>query len=130
MSRPEPTSDEPSAPFFEAAARGQLMLQRCSDCGEHHFPITEVCTRCLATELDWVEASGDATLFTFGVMHHLYHPGFAGEIPYNVAVVELAEGPRISSSIQAPNETLEVGMALRVGFDSSGDVTVPVFRPA
>lgn len=129
MTRRGPTADERSAPFFEGAARGTLMLQRCTNCGDHHFPITEVCTNCLETAMEWVGASGDGTLFTFGVMHHLYHPSFKDELPYNVSVVELAEGPRMNAHVDAPNEELEVGMALQVAFDSVDGVAVPIFRP-
>jgi uncharacterized OB-fold protein len=130
MTRPAPVADEASAPFFDGAARGAFMLQRCANCGMQHLPVTEICTECLRTDLEWVEASGEATLFTFGVMHHLYHPGFAQELPYNVAVVELAEGPRISARVDTPNETLEVGMALRVAFEQADGIAVPVFKPA
>lgn len=130
MTRPAPTADERSAPFFDGASRGALVLQRCTNCGDHHFPITEICTNCLQTEMEWVDASGAATLFTFGVMHYLYHPGFAKELPYNVSVVELAEGPRMNASVDAPNEDLEVGMALKVAFDTVDGVAVPIFRPA
>jgi len=64
------------------------------------------------------------------VMHYLYHPGFAKELPYNIAVVELAEGPRISARVDAANEDLEVGMALTTEFEEAGEVSVPVFKPA
>ncbi len=130
MTRPAPTSDEASAPFFEGAANGRLMLQRCHKCSQYAFPVQEVCTNCLEADLEWAEASGEATLHTFGVMHHLYDPGFAQELPYNVAVVELAEGPRMSARVDAPNDDLEVGMALKTAFEEAGDVSVPVFRPA
>ncbi len=130
MSRPAPTSDDASAPFFEGAARGALMLQRCRNCSRHAFPVEEICTNCLQTDYEWVEASGDATLHTFAVMHRLYHPGFADELPYNIAVVELAEGPRMNARVDAPNDDLEVGMALKAAFEQAEDVSVPVFKPA
>jgi hypothetical protein len=130
MTRPAPTSDDASAPFFEGAAKGVLMLQRCRNCSKYVFPVEEVCTNCLEADLEWAEASGDATLHTFGVMHYLYHPGFAKELPYNIAVVELAEGPRISARVDAANEDLEVGMALTTEFEEAGEVSVPVFKPA
>jgi uncharacterized OB-fold protein len=130
MTRPAPTSDDASAAFFEGAARGEFMLQRCRKCSQYALPVQEVCTNCLKADLEWVAASGDATLHTFGIMHHPYHPGFADELPYNVAVVELAEGPRISARVDAPNDTLEVGMALKTAFEQAGDVSVPVFQPA
>ncbi|MDA0350867.1 MAG: OB-fold domain-containing protein [Chloroflexi bacterium] len=130
MTRPTVTADEASAPFFDGAARGALMLQRCRTCSQYAFPIQEVCTNCLEADLEWAEASGAGTLHTFAVMHRLYDPGFAQELPYNVAIVELAEGPRMNARIDAPNEEIKVGMALQVAFEPSGDVQVPVFKPA
>jgi hypothetical protein len=130
VTRPAPVADDTSAPFFEGAARGALMLQRCRTCSQWAFPITEVCTNCLEADMEWAEASGDATLHTFAVMHRLYDPGFAQELPYNVAIVELAEGPRMNARVDAPNEDLEVGMALKAAFEQAGEVSVPVFRPA
>lgn len=65
-------------------------------------------------------------------MHQRYHPGFAAEIPYNLAVAELEEGPRLNTTIAgAPNEALRVGMALAVCFEPASDeITLPRFRPA
>lgn len=129
MTRPSPTSDELSAPFFEGAANGVLMLQRCRNCAQYAFPVQEICMNCLESDLEWVESSGEGTLHTFGVMHHLYHPGFAGDLPYNVAVVELSEGPRMNARVDAPSDELKIGMALKAAFESAGEVMVPVFEP-
>jgi uncharacterized OB-fold protein len=78
-----------------------------------------------------VQASGRGTLRTFGVMHQKYHPAFAPELPYNLAIVELEEGPRIVTNvIGAANEELRVGMPLVVEFERHADSAVPKFRPA
>ena len=130
--KPVPTPDEESQPFFDAAQRGVLMVRRCSSCGAFQAPVVESCPECLRDDLAWVEVSGRGTLFTFGVMHQNYHPGFTAELPYNVAVVELEEGPRLNTNVVgAPNEQLEVGMALEVTFEDAGEgVRLPKFRPA
>jgi uncharacterized OB-fold protein len=130
--RPVPAPDDASGPFFDGAARGALMIQRCRDCGTYLAPVREVCSECLRSDLEWAEASGRGTLHTFGVMHRVYHPGFAGLVPYNVAVVELAEGPRVNANVVgAPNEALRVGMALQATFEEmTPGVFVPQFKPA
>ncbi len=130
--RPIPEPDEATAPFFEAARRGVLLIQRCAACDVFLAPGTRACTECLAESLDWVEASGRGTLFTFGVMHQRYHPGFFDRLPYNVAEVELDEGPRVNTTIAGvANEELRVGMRVVVTFDAlTDDVAVPRFRPA
>ena len=130
--RPTPEPDELTAPYFEAAARGVLVIERCKACGSYMAPGVSLCTECLSEDLEWVEASGRATLFTFGVMHQPYHPAFYHRLPYNLAEVELAEGPRLNTVIAGvSNEDLRVGMPLVVTFERVGDgVAIPEFRPA
>ena len=129
--KPVPEPDEMSRPFFEGALRGELLLQRCQDCEEFLVLGSRVCTNCLGERLEWVPVSGRGTLFTFGIMHQRYHPGFIPELPYNVAVVELAEGPRLQTNIVgAGNEDLRVGMPVVVTFEQVSDrVALPKFRP-
>lgn len=131
-SKPIPQPDEPSRPFFEGAQRGELMLQHCTACGAYLSPGSRACTECLSEALEWVAASGQATLFTYAVMHQQYHPGFVDALPYNLAVVELAEGPRLNTNVVGiPNDQLRVGMPLQVTFDDVGDgVVLPKFKPA
>jgi uncharacterized OB-fold protein len=116
---------EPIHPFFAAAAAGTLLIRRCTGCDQHFGPEATLCPDCLTEQLEWVEASGRGTLFSFGVMHQP-SPGF--EVPYNIAVVELEEGPRLYSSVVGcRNEDLAVGMPLEVEFDAEH---LPRFHPA
>jgi uncharacterized OB-fold protein len=126
--RPIPEPDEYTAPYFEGAARGLLLIQRCRDCAAFLAPGATVCSECLSESLDWVQASGRATLHTFGLMHQPYHPGFLGALPYNLVEVELAEGPRLNAAVRGiSSDELKVGMPLAVSFENIGGVRVPVF---
>lgn len=127
--RPVPVPDEASAPFFEGAARGELMLQRCRSCGAFMWPVKPRCVQCFSGEIDWAPASGRAELYSFAVVHQRY-PGF--DEPYVLATVETAEGVRFNTSIVgADSDELEIGMPLEVVFDPvSHDVVVPKFKPA
>ena len=129
--KPVPESDEEWQPFFDGARRGALMIQQCTQCSTSLAPGTPLCTECLSESPQWVQATGRGTLFTFGIMHQTYHPGFLREAPYNVAVVELEEGPRLNTNIvDVANEDLEVGMPLEVTFEAvSDEVSLPKFRP-
>ena len=129
--KPIPQPDDASRPFFEGAQRGELMIQRCTACGAYLAPGSRACTECLSEALEWAPASGQATLFTFAIMHQRYHPGFADDLPYNIAVVELAEGPRLNTTIVGvANAELRVGMPLAVTFEEVGDgVALPKFKP-
>ena len=82
--------------------------------------------------MDWEEASGRAVLYTWSVVHQNDLPPFPERVPYVAAVVDLAEGPRMMTTVVACDPaSLTVGMALRVTYeDRTDDVTVPVFAPA
>jgi uncharacterized OB-fold protein len=82
--------------------------------------------------VQWVEASGRATLYTYSVVHTNDLPPFPERVPYVAAIVDLAEGPRMMTNVEGcAVDELEIGMALEVDFRAlTDDVTVPVFRPA
>jgi uncharacterized OB-fold protein len=129
--KPIPVPDEASQPFFDGARQHVLMLQKCSECGTFMWPVKPRCTHCLSADITWAPASGKGTLYSFALMHQIFHPGFADEAPYNIAEVDLEEGVRIISNIICPNEQLEIGMPLTVAFEDIGDeVTLPKFLPA
>jgi hypothetical protein len=82
--------------------------------------------------VEWFTASGEATLYSY-VINHRPAPGFEEEAPYTIAVVQLAEGPRMMTSlvgVPATPEALVLDMPLRVTFEQRGDVSLPVFTPA
>ena len=132
IAKPAPVPDETSAPFFDGARAGKLMLQHCSSCNDWSWPVRERCPHCFAATLQWRQASGRGTLYTFTIMHQAMNPGFASSVPYNVAQIDLTEGVRVTSNITgAGNDALRVGMALEVVFEDTGDgVSIPKFRPA
>lgn len=128
--KPIPMPDEASQPFFDGAREGHLMLMKCGRCAHVRLPSRAHCDNCLSTEVEWVRASGRAVLHTFGVMHQRYHPAFVAEIPYDVSIVELEEGPHmVTNIVDTANEDLRVGMPLEVVFEQHEDVAIPKFRP-
>jgi uncharacterized protein len=123
--RPVPVPDEASQPFFDAAAEGRLLIKYCPSCERHLAPPAETCDSCLGPNLEWKEASGKGTVYSFILNHQVLHPGFADLVPYNVIVVELEEGPRLNSNYLGPNQEIEVDMPVKVTFEQVGDVSVP-----
>ncbi|MFF8906580.1 Zn-ribbon domain-containing OB-fold protein [Streptomyces olivaceoviridis] len=121
---PEP--DALTRPYWEAAARGRLLVRRCGACGRaHHYP-REFCPYCWSEEVAWEEASGRATLYTWSAVHRNDLPPFTGRVPYLAAVVDLAEGPRMMTElVDCPQDGPRAGMPLEVAFRDG----VPVFRP-
>lgn len=125
---PEPGDDD--RPFWDGAMEGRLMLVKCAACGTVRLPWSKYCDECLSDELSWIQASGRGTLRTFAIMHQRYHPAFEPDLPYNVAIVELEEGPRMPTNIvNAANGELRVGMAVEVVFEPHDDVALPKFQP-
>ena len=128
-----PPTSALSRPYWDAARRGELHLQRCAACGERPFPPRTHCPQCGSGSLEWSAMSGRATVYTFTVARRPPHPVFASRCPFVVAVLELEEGPRmISNVIDVDPDAMHVGMAVEVAFDPLDDshVMLPVFRPA
>ncbi|MGH2507163.1 MAG: Zn-ribbon domain-containing OB-fold protein [Ktedonobacteraceae bacterium] len=130
--KPMPVPEEAFQPFFEGARDHKLMLQRCQACGTATWPVKSLCPTCLHGDLAWVQASGQGVLYSFVLMHQVFHPGFAAEVPYNIAEVDLAEGVRmISNIVGCPNAELRIGMPLLVTFeDLTDEISLPKFKPA
>jgi uncharacterized OB-fold protein len=120
------------APFWEAARRGQLVVQRCTACGTLRFPAREVCSHCLSREAEWTPVSGRGEVFSRVVMHQANHPAFAAVAPYAVVVVQLAEGVRIMSNVvDCAVGDVRIGMPVEVVFEPLDDqIALPLFRPA
>jgi len=129
--KPLPVPGPESVPFWEACRRHELSLQRCAACGSFWFPPGALCPTCLSESWSWEQTSGRGTVYSFVVFHRLYHPGFADDLPYAVAVVELEEGPRLPTSIVGVDDTeLRCDMPVEVVFDDVTEtVTLPRFRP-
>jgi hypothetical protein len=132
IEKPLPRPSEDSAPYWEAAHRGELRMQACIDCGHVRFPPSLLCPRCLSENAEWKRLSGRGTVYSWIVVHQSQHPAFNGDTPYNVAIVELEEGPRMHSQVvDCPNDEIRIGMPVEVVFDRVNDeVTLPKFRRA
>lgn len=127
---PLPTPD--TEHYFEGTALGELRIQRCASCGTAFFYPRSGCPHCGSTDVVWERASGRARLHTY-VISHRAAPGFEDQVPYAIAVVELAEGPRMMTNVVGvanTPEALVLDMDLEVDFEPRGDVDVAVFRPA
>lgn len=130
--KPIPVPSPESEPFWAAAREHELRVQRCSACNRPWFPPSEICPECLSDRWEWRKVSGKGTVFSFVIFHRPYHPGFRAELPYNVSIIELEEGPRMFSNVVGcSNDDLHVGMPVQVVFDDVADgVTLPKFQPA
>ena len=115
--KPMPIATEISAPFWEGLKARRLLIQHCNACARWVFYPRRHCPRCLAHALAWCEVSGAATLYSFTLTRIPTLPDFADEMPQKLAVVELAEGVRINTTLTGLGEDeIRVGMALQPVF--------------
>ena len=128
--RPLPKPTPETQHYWDGAKAGELRLQSCTDCKHTYFPPRPFCPKCASRNVAVQKASGKAKLFSY-VIHHRPAPGF--DPPYAIAVVELAEGPRLMTNIvgcpQTP-EALKLDMDLEVTFEKQSDtISLPLFKP-
>jgi uncharacterized OB-fold protein len=126
---PEPTPE--TQRFWDGAAAGELWIQRCVTTGNFFFYPRMFSPFVTGGAVEWVRASGRATLYSYNIVHRPA-PGFEARAPYALAVVELAEGPRMMTNIvgiENTPENLILDMPLRVAFEKRAEMTLPVFEP-
>lgn len=126
-----PVITEFEKPFWEGLQNGQLMVQKCKQCGNVQFPPSPVCTNCLSDEVEWVNCSGKATLWSKVTFHKSYLEPYK-DIPYSVVMAKLEEGPIVTGRISSENAAnTPFGAPLAVTYVKTADGTVLVeFIPA
>jgi uncharacterized OB-fold protein len=135
---PLPDLGDPlSAPFFAAAAAGELRIPRCEECGAYVWYPQERCPADGGT-LVWTPVSGRATLFSWAVVRRAFLPAFEDKVPFVTALVALDEDPavRIATYIVdtdpdalVPDAPVEVQFReLSFSTVPHASVVVPMFR--
>jgi uncharacterized OB-fold protein len=129
---------EPTQPFWAAAARGALMIPRCTSCGRLVWYPETPCRHCGGAELRWAEVSGRGRLFSWSVVRHAWIPHVADRLPFITALVALEEDPAVrmvTYIVDCDPDTLRCDMPVRVVFRPlrfagvPGEVVAPLFRP-
>lgn len=129
--KPLPVLDNLSRPFWEGANRGELLLQRCRDCGTYTFYPRYACNQCMSTSLEWTRASGRGALYSFTITR-VAPPGFRPDAPYILGSVELEEGVRVLSRVVGADPgAVRIGQPVVVTFQEAAEgIKLPYFRPA
>ena len=129
----EPPADNPiTEPYWSATRDRKLLLQKCTKTGRFQFFPRAASIHDLGGPVEWVEASGRGTVYTFSVQHRPANPLMASKVPYTVALVELEEGVRMMTNIVgcAP-DAVEIGMPVRLTWEALSDGRyLPLFEPA
>lgn len=132
MTRPLPSTRNAGDVYWKAAADGKLVLPTCVICRKPFWHPRPHCPFCASSEVEWKPASGNGIVYSFTVVRQSGDPFFRDRVPFIVAIIELAEGPRIMSNVIdcAPDE-VRIGMLVTVTFDTiAPDIAVPLFVPA
>ena len=121
---PAPAISAEVAHYWAAAGAGKLAIRTCNSCGElHHYP-RAICPFCHSDQLDWREAAGTGTIYSFSVMRR-------AATPYAIAYVKLDEGVTMLTHIVCVDfDAIRIGQRVTVDFaPTEGDgPKVPVFR--
>jgi uncharacterized OB-fold protein len=128
MPKPRPLPTPVSQPFWDALREERVALQRCDDCDEWVYYPRARCPRCLSDRLAWSTVDGRGVVYTFTVAEQPTAPPFADEVPQLLAVVELTEGVRLSTTlVDVDPGAVSVGLAVEPVFDHG--LTLLRFRP-
>jgi len=129
-SKPLPLISSLNQPFWDGLKNRELRLQQC-DCGEVRYPPAPLCPRCWSRGYSWAKLSGYGKVNSWVIFHQSYFRGYDDALPYNVAEVELDEGPRLLTNlIEIDNSDIKAGLPVEIVFeDVTSDITLAKFRP-
>jgi hypothetical protein len=130
--KPLPTPTPTTAPFWAGLNDGVTRLQRCGACnGWIYYPRSR-CPHCLSDALSWHEVAGTGRLYTYTIARQPTAPHFADEVPQRLAVVELDEGVRLTTTlVDVADADIRIGMRVRPYFDRvSDEMTLLRYQPA
>jgi len=129
--KPLPAISSLNKPYWEGLRRRELRLQKCDACGKVWYPPSPLCPGCWSRKFSWTRLCGRGRVNSWVVFHQSYYRGYDNELPYNVAEVELEEGPRLLTNlVEVGNAEIRAGMAVEIVFDDVTDeITLAKFKP-
>ena len=121
-----------AASFDKFCEEGKVMASGCKECGTLFLPPRPLCSNCHSTQLEWVELKVKGKLVSFTVIgvgpSTMLNEGYDRDHPYCSGVVELEEGPRISTQIIGVDvtkpENIQIGTPLTAEFVERGSFSL------
>lgn len=129
---PLPQPDPDTQLFWDGCNEERFLVPRCVPCGKTRWPPGPMCPHCQSTATEWIESSGAGSVYSWVVVTHPVDPVFIDQVPYVVAMIDLAEGVRVVGNVEdcAPDEIV-AGMAVELFFEQRDQHTkIPNFRRA
>ena len=112
--------------YFTALSNGEFIIQRCQQCNKSVFFPRMLCPHCGSPDLQWFTPSGMGTIYSTTTVRR--KPEHGGD--YNVALVDLDEGPRMMSRVDAvPPDEVRIGMRVRARILETDEGNLVVFNP-
>ncbi len=129
--KPMPAVSSLNRPYWEGLKQHRFVLPKCNACGKTWYPPTPFCPACWSWSFAWQPLSGRGRVNSWVVFHQAYFSSFKDDIPYNVAEVELEEGPRLLTNlVEVDNVDIRIGMPVEIRFDDVTDeITLAKFKP-
>ncbi|MBC79834.1 MAG: hypothetical protein CMQ33_03265 [Gammaproteobacteria bacterium] len=130
--KPLPTPSPLTKPFYDGAKEGKLLLPRCEDCNRVHWYPRYICPFCHSTNISWIESSGEGRIHTFAVQHRAFG-GWAKEVPFVTAYIDLNEGDRMVTVLRGVDATdpssIKIGSKVKVEFEEASEaIHLPFWR--
>jgi uncharacterized protein len=130
MSFPVPEITEVNRPYWDGLAAGELRFQHCKHCGNNWLPAREHCPECLSADSEWRPSAGKGSVVSWIVYWHAYAPHLVNRLPYDVTIVQLAEGPRMLTNIVNGDsgKKLSVGARVELAIEVEEGLNLPRFK--
>jgi len=128
LPRPVPEPDGLSRPYWDAARRGELMIQRCNRCRAWQWGPEWICHACLSLDVGWERVDARGVIYSWERVWHPVHPALESAGPYIVVLVELphADGVRmIGNLVGDPRQAVRIGAPVEAVFEQHADATPP-----
>jgi uncharacterized OB-fold protein len=126
---PQPDITDTNRLFWEGLDQGRLLFQEC-DRGHRWLPARDFCPECLSSSFQFVEASGRATVLSWVVYRTAFNDAFKHRLPYNVSLVQLAEGPRMMTNVLCDPDVLAADLPVDLVIQKEDTCSVARFEPA
>ncbi|HEY6532704.1 MAG TPA: zinc ribbon domain-containing protein [Acidimicrobiales bacterium] len=124
-----PGVTEETAAFWEGAAQGRLVVERCTSCGTRQFPPRGMCRVCRGRSTEPFTITGNGIVYSFTVNHQRWEPDM--EVPFALVLVDFPDHPGVRIAGRFRGGDPAIGMAVEIGFEA-GPVgfAVPSFAAA
>ena len=133
--KPIPLKNQDNHPYWDAADRHELIIQKCESCHHYSHPPGPACAKCGSTDLSWDNLGSDikGTVYSFVISYRPFLPGFQDDLPRVIAIVELEKEPAvriIGNVLGCTPDDVKIGMPVKMIWqDITEERALPQWNP-